>query len=61
MPSTTSPRRTGRPLRENFEAPLRTNAHLAALLIGVPAVIGVAFQYSAIAKKAAKKKKEAGG
>jgi hypothetical protein len=50
------------PLRESLEYPLRQNTHLVALLVGVPAVIGVAFQYSGLAKKAAaKRKKEEGG
>lgn len=48
------------PLRESLEQPLRTNNHLALLLVGVPAVIGIAFQYSGVVKKA-KKKKSAGG
>ena len=49
-------------LRESLELPLRQNTHLVALLVGVPAVIGFAFQYSGAAKKAAKKKdNEAGG
>ena len=49
------------PLRESLESPLRTNNHLVAVLVGVPAVIGVAFQYSAAAKKAAKKKQSSDG
>lgn len=49
------------PLRQSLENPLRDNNHLAALLLGVPAVIGVAFQYSSAAKKAAKKKGGGGG
>jgi hypothetical protein len=49
------------PLRDSLEGPLRQNTHLLALLVGVPAVIGIAYQYSGIAKKAAKKKKEEGG
>jgi hypothetical protein len=48
------------PLRNSLEVPLRDNTHLVALLVGVPAVIGVAFQYSGVAKKAAKKKKADG-
>ncbi len=49
------------PMRENLEGPLRDNVHLAVLLVGVPALIGVAFQYAGVAKKAAKKKKSEGG
>jgi len=48
-------------LRESLEYPLRQNTHLVALLVGVPAVIGVAFQYSGVAKKAAAKKKKEEG
>ncbi len=48
-------------LRESLEFPLRQNTHLVALLVGVPAVIGVAFQYSGLAKKAAAKKKKEEG
>ncbi|HUT01534.1 MAG TPA: DUF4203 domain-containing protein [Phycisphaerae bacterium] len=47
-------------LRESLEFPLRQNTHLIALLVGVPAVIGFAFQYSGVAKKAAKKKQSEG-
>jgi hypothetical protein len=48
-------------LRESLEYPLRQNTHLIALLVGVPAVIGVAFQYAGVAKKAAAKKKKEEG
>lgn len=49
------------PLRVSLENPLRENSHLAALLVGVPAVIGSAFQLSSAAKKAQKKKKSDDG
>ena len=49
------------PLRESLDGPLRENTHLVALLVGVPAVIGIAFQTSYAAKKAAKKKNGGGG
>lgn len=49
------------PLRASLETPLRSNTHLVALLVGVPAIIGFAFQQTYIAKKAAKKKKPDGG
>lgn len=51
------------PLRQDLEPQLRGNSHLVALVIAVPALIGLAFQYSGIAKKAQKKKKatEGGG
>ena len=48
-------------VRESLEMPLRQNRHLAALLVGIPAVIGVAFQYAGIAKKAKKKSGGSGG
>ena len=49
------------PFREGLEMPLRENTHLVALLIGVPALIGIAFQYSAAAAKSSKKKSGEGG
>jgi len=49
------------PLRDSLEMPLRQNTHLAALLVGVPALIGIAFQSTAAAKKAKKKKGGDGG
>jgi len=47
------------PFRQALETPLRENTHLAALLVGVPAVIGIAFQSTA--SKKAKKKSGGGG
>ena len=44
------------PLRDSLETPLRQNMHLVALLVGVPAVIGFAFQFAGAAKQAKKKK-----
>lgn len=49
------------PLRETLETPLRHNSHLVALLIIVPAIIGVAFQYSLTGGKGKKKGGEGGG
>ena len=49
------------PLRESLETPLRQNTHLVALLVAVPALIGIAFQYSAGAAKGGKKKPDGGG
>lgn len=45
------------PLQAKLYAALSSNAHLLMLLIGVPALIGFACQYTAMAKKAKKKKK----
>jgi len=45
------------PLRANLHSGLSDNSHLIVLLIGVPAIIGLTFQYSALAKKLAKKQK----
>jgi hypothetical protein len=47
------------PLRTKLHSSLVANRHLLLLLIGVPAVIGFAFQYSGMAKKAKKKHKAA--
>ncbi len=44
-------------LRSDLYTNLRSNQHLLALAIAVPALIGFAFQYTALAKKAGKKKK----
>jgi hypothetical protein len=44
----------------SLEESLRRNNHLVALLIAVPAIIGVAFQYSLTGKKGAKKAPEGG-
>jgi len=49
------------PFRQSLEMPLRENTHLAALLVGVPAVIGIAFQSTAAHKKAKKKSGGGGG
>jgi tetrahydromethanopterin S-methyltransferase subunit B len=44
----------------SLEESLRRNNHLMALLIAVPAIIGVAFQYSLTGKKGKKKAPEGG-
>jgi hypothetical protein len=44
----------------SLEDSLRHNNHLVALLIAVPAIIGVAFQYSLTGKKGGKKAPEGG-
>ncbi|MHC4294183.1 MAG: hypothetical protein ACYSTL_01205 [Planctomycetota bacterium] len=43
--------------RVRLEPTLRSNTHLLVLLLGVPAVIGFAFQYTAMYKKTKKKRK----
>ncbi len=48
-------------LRKNLADSLKTKIHLLPLLIGVPAIIGFAFQISGVSAKARKKKKAAGG
>ena len=48
-------------LRGELHLALVSNTHLLVLIIGVPAVIGLGFQYAAMAKKAGKKKKSEGG
>ncbi len=48
------------PIKEPLESTLIQNAHLLALLICVPALLGFGFQYAAVAKKASKKKKSSG-
>jgi len=45
------------PLRVRLHDNLASNIHLMVLLIGTPTIIGFAFQYAAMAKKAQKKKK----
>lgn len=47
------------PVKTSLYNALSQNAHLMILLVAVPALIGFAFQYAAIAKKAKKKKKSA--
>lgn len=44
-------------LRHSIGDTIRNNAHLMALIIAVPAAIGFAFQYAAVAKKELRKKK----
>jgi len=48
-------------LQADLTDALTGNPHLVPLLIAVPAVIGLGFQYTAVAKKAKKKKKAAEG
>ena len=45
------------PLRSKLQTSMSSNIHLLALLIVVPAVIGFALQYTAVVKKARKKRK----
>jgi len=44
-------------LRSKLQPALASNMHLLVLLIGVPAIIGFGMQYTAMSKKAKKKKK----
>ncbi len=48
-------------LRTKLQSNLSTNTHLLVLAIGVPAIIGFAFQYAAMYKKAKKKRKASEG
>ena len=48
-------------LRDNLQTSLETNVHVLPVLVGVPAIIGFAFQYSGILAKEKKKKKAAAG
>ncbi len=47
--------------RINIVDAIRTNVHLMALIIAVPAAIGFAFQYAAVAKKEMRKRKASAG
>jgi len=49
------------PIRVDLQQSLTNEVHLLPLVIGVPTVIGFAFQYSAVVKKAKKKKRAEGG
>ena len=49
------------PLNEKIRTGLTGNFHLLMLLLSVPAMIGFGFQYTAMAKKARKKKKATEG
>jgi len=46
------------PLRNDLYHAVSNNTHLLVLLIGTPAVMGFAYQYSCVAKKMAKRKKK---
>ena len=48
-------------IQADLEEVLLTNDHLLPLIVAVPAVIGLAFQYSALSKKARKKRKSQDG
>jgi len=46
------------PLRQNLYDAISQNPHLLVLLIGTPAVMGFTYQYTAMAKKVARKRKK---
>ncbi|MCK4277255.1 MAG: hypothetical protein KAX78_12110, partial [Phycisphaerae bacterium] len=48
-------------IQTDLEDMLLTNHHLLPLIVAVPALIGLAFQYSSLSKRARKKKKAQDG